>query len=158
MNMPERFDLACTNEKSERERIVMIHAAIMGSIERYLAVLIEHFGGAFPVWLSPTQVSVIPVGAGHIKPARQLTSLLREAGLRVDCDEANETVGYKIRKSEKQKVPYILVIGDKETPKDKKWKETTRLAARIRGKKSLLNIALIKFLERVKRQIAKRSA
>ncbi|OGL87178.1 threonine--tRNA ligase [Candidatus Uhrbacteria bacterium RIFCSPLOWO2_02_FULL_48_12] len=156
MNMPERFDLACTNEKSERERIVMIHAAIMGSIERYLAVLIEHFGGAFPVWLSPTQVSVIPVGAGHIKPARQLTSLLREAGLRVDCDEANETVGYKIRKAEKQKVPYMLVIGDKEVPRGNKWGDKTKLSVRSRGRQTLLSITLSQFIDRLNKQISSR--
>src|SRR3989338_3626839 len=156
MNMPERFDLACTNEKGERERIVMIHAAIMGSIERYLAVLIEHFGGAFPVWLAPVQVALIPVGEKHLKLVSKLAVLFRAQGLRVHFDDANESVGYKIRRAEKQKIPYMLVIGDKEVSKDKQWTDATRLIVRVRGQDKLLKVSLRRFLDRLQRQVATR--
>ncbi len=114
MNQPERFDLFCVNEEGERERVVMIHAAIMGSIERFLAVLIEHFAGHFPVWLAPTQAAVLPVtdkfdGYGH-----EVCRALIAAGVRAEFSEANESLGKRIRAAELAKVPYILVVGEKE--------------------------------------------
>ncbi|MBI4262321.1 threonine--tRNA ligase [Candidatus Uhrbacteria bacterium] len=149
INMPERFDLTCVNEKGENERIVMIHAAIMGSIERFVSVLIEHHAGAFPTWLAPVQVQVLPVSTKHDRSAKKLTKLLLEAGIRVHCDDANETVGYKIRKAEKQKVPYMLVIGDKEA-------KLTKLAVRLRGQQKTKDMMVKKFVERVTKEIEKR--
>lgn len=111
---PERFDLTCTNEKGEKERIVMIHCAIMGSIERFSAVLIEHLGGQFPVWLSPVQVRVLPVSEKHHDYAHEVYKTLRGAGVRVEIDDANESLGKKIRATKTEKIPYFLVIGDKE--------------------------------------------
>jgi len=114
MNMPESFDLTCVNEQGEKERIVMIHAAIMGSIERFLSVIIEHLGGAFPVWLSPVQASVLPIGEKHLKHAKEICESLKESGVRTEIDESNETLGKKIRNAKMQKIPYLLIIGDKE--------------------------------------------
>ncbi len=114
-NMPERFDLTCINEKSEKERIVMIHAAIMGSIERYLSVIIEHFAGAFPLWLAPVQVVILPISEEkHGAYATEVFEELKKAGIRVELDNRNESLGKKIRDFKIQKVPYALVIGDKE--------------------------------------------
>jgi len=114
MNLPERFDLSCVNEKGEKERIVMIHCAIMGSIERFSAVLIEHLGGNFPLWLSPVQVSVIPVAEAHKAYAQQVYETLSGIGIRTQFDDTNEGMGKKIREAKKAKLPYFIVIGDKE--------------------------------------------
>ena len=105
MNMPERFDLTCINEKGEKERIVMIHAAVMGSIERFLSVLIEHLGGAFPLWLSPVQVRVLPVSEKHTAYANEVLAALRAASIRTDVDDANESLGKKIRNAKTEKIP-----------------------------------------------------
>lgn len=114
MNMPERFDLTCINEKGEKERIVMIHAAIMGSIERFLSVLIEHLQGAFPVWLSPVQAKVLSVSEKHAAYAEEVAAALKEAGIRALADVSDESLGKKIRGGKSEKIPYLLVVGDKE--------------------------------------------
>ncbi|MDO8593815.1 MAG: threonine--tRNA ligase [bacterium] len=114
MNMPERFDLTCINEKGGKERIVMIHAAIMGSIERFTAVLLEHTAGVLPFWLSPVQVRVLPVSEKHVVYADEVLAALRTAGIRADADDANESLGKKIRNAKTEKIPYLLVVGDKE--------------------------------------------
>lgn len=120
-NQPEGFDLTCVNEKSEAERIVMIHAAIAGSFERFLAVVIEHFAGKFPLWLSPEQVRLIVVNdtKSLAKFASTIETQLNQAGLRVSVDSSNESVGRKIREAELMKVPYTLVVGDKEAKSGK---------------------------------------
>lgn len=149
-NMPERFDLTCTNERGEKERIVMVHAAIMGSIERFLSILIEHHAGAFPVWLSPVQVVVLPVSTEkHLAGARALASECVAAGIRVEVDQAEETVGNKIRKASKQKTPYILVIGDKELSGEP-------LMVRIRGEIEQVKMTKEDFIRRVKKEIIER--
>jgi threonyl-tRNA synthetase len=130
MNMPERFDLTCKNEAGEDERIVMIHAAIMGSIERFLSIAIEHFAGAFPMWLAPEQVRIASVAETHIAAAQQLANHLRGVGLRVGMDSSNESVGKKIRAAELIKVPYSVVVGDKEAAGEP-------LQVRTRGQKEL---------------------
>ncbi len=114
MNLPERFDLSCINEKGEQERIVMIHCAIMGSIERFSAVLIEHLGGDFPLWLSPTQVAIIPVADVHNEYATQVSEALKSIGVRVTLNTENDSMGKKIREAKKNRLPYFIVIGDKE--------------------------------------------
>jgi threonyl-tRNA synthetase len=118
MNMPERFDLSCINEEGKSERIVMIHAAIMGSIERFLSILIEHYGGAFPTWLSPVQAALIPISDKHAHYAAKLEARLRESGIRTQMFSDNETLGKRIREAEMQKIPFILVFGDKEIEKN----------------------------------------
>ena len=114
INMPERFDLTCVNEKGEKERIVMIHTAIMGSIERFLSVLIEHLSGAFPLWLSPIQVKVIPVGEKQANYAKNIIDALGKANIRAKFDDSNETLGKKVRTAKLEKVPYFVVVGEKE--------------------------------------------
>ena len=114
MNLPERFDLTCTNEKGEKERIVMIHCAIMGSIERFSAVLIEHLGGNFPLWLAPEQVRIIPVSDTHNEYAQQVYEELNAIGIRAFADMSNDSMGKKIRKAKTERLPYFVVVGDKE--------------------------------------------
>ncbi|MBG9508442.1 threonine--tRNA ligase [Bacillus thuringiensis] len=113
--MPEKFDLNYIDENNEKKRPVVIHRAVLGSLDRFLAILIEHFGGAFPAWVAPVQVKVIPVSnAVHEQYANEITLKLAQAGVRVEQDARDEKLGYKIREAQMQKVPYVLVIGDKE--------------------------------------------
>ncbi|MCL5781927.1 MAG: threonine--tRNA ligase, partial [Patescibacteria group bacterium] len=114
MNLPERFDLYCMNEKGEQERIVMIHCAIMGSIERYMSILIEHYAGNFPLWLSPVQVAIIPVGEAHHERACEVRDALVDAGLRCELDLADTGFGKKVRNAKNAKIPYFIIIGDKD--------------------------------------------
>ncbi|MEZ4195172.1 MAG: threonine--tRNA ligase [Candidatus Paceibacterota bacterium] len=114
MNLPERFNLNCINEKGEKERIVMIHCAIMGSLERFTAVMLEHLGGNFPLWLAPEQVKVIPVNDVHHHYAEEVYQALKAVGVRVVLDDSNESMGKKIRSAKQAKLPYFIVIGDKE--------------------------------------------
>lgn len=139
MNMPERFDLTCINERGEKERIVMIHAAIMGSIERFLAVLIEHFQGAFPLWLSPVQAKVLSVSEKHATYAREITAMLKSAGIRAELDDSNETLGKKIRAGKTEKIPYLLVVGDAEI-------ESKNVSIESRDKGNLGVMALAGFI------------
>ncbi|MFN2543542.1 MAG: threonine--tRNA ligase, partial [Actinomycetota bacterium] len=112
--LPERFDMEYMGEDNQRHRPVMIHRAILGTIERFSAVLIEHYAGAFPLWLAPEQVRIVPVADRHMEHAEQLAARVRERGLRVTVDESSETVGKKIRAAELMRVNYTLVVGDKE--------------------------------------------
>ncbi len=117
-NMPERFGITYVGEDNRHHRPYMIHRALLGSLERFLGVLIEHYGGAFPFWLAPLQVRILPVADRHHEYARGVLSRLRRAGIRGELDARNEKIGFKIRESEVQKVPYILVVGDKEIAAD----------------------------------------
>ncbi len=114
MNQPERFDLFCINENGEHERIVMIHAAIMGSIERFLSVIIEHFAGKFPVWLSPVQTTILPVSEKFADYGKSVHEALLAVGIRAELADANESLGKRIREAEMMKVPYVIVVGEKE--------------------------------------------
>lgn len=114
MNMPERFDLTCVNEKGEKERIVMIHCAIMGSLERFMSVLIEHTGGVFPTWLAPVQVKVIPVAEAHAEEASKIQNTLRAAGIRSELDIPDGSFGKKIRAAKTALIPYFIILGDKD--------------------------------------------
>ena len=112
--MPERFDLNCINEKGEKERVVMIHCAIAGSLERFTAVLIEHLGGNFPLWLAPEQARIIPVADTHHDYAAKVLEELIAVGIRATMDGSNESMGKKIRAAKTEKLPYFIVVGDKE--------------------------------------------
>ena len=112
--MPERFDLKYVGADNAEHRPVVIHRAIFGSFERFVALLIEHYGGAFPLWLSPVQVAVLPLADRHVEYARSVRDRLAAAGLRVEVDERQEKIGYKIREAQLQKIPYMLVAGDRE--------------------------------------------
>ncbi len=117
-NMPERFDLTCVNESGEKERVVMVHAAIMGSIERFLSILIEHHAGAFPFWLSPEQIVVLPIADRHNDYAQGVVEQLQAASYRVRLDAGSESLNKKIRNAQKAKLPYMLIIGDEEVEKN----------------------------------------
>lgn len=127
-NQPKNFGLFCINEQGEREPILMIHCAIMGSIERFMSVLIEHFAGVFPLWLAPVQIAVLPVADRHIEFAAQMAKELEMLGLRCTVDTSAESVGKKIRQAEVMKYPVMLVVGDKEM-------ESGELTVRRRGQK-----------------------
>jgi len=113
-NGPERFDLTYVGEDGKEHRPYMVHRALLGSLERFFGVLVEHYGGAFPVWLAPVQVAVIPIADRHVDYARSVAERLRAAGLWVEVDESSERMQAKIRDAQVQKVPYMLVIGDRE--------------------------------------------
>lgn len=156
-NLPERFNLTYVDKDGKEKRPVMIHRAILGSIERFLGVLIEHYAGAFPVWLAPVQVAIVPVGSRHVKSSEKLAAAFKENGIRVSVDDANETVGYKIRKAEKQKVPYMLVLGDKETKGlGPRTIDRKRFMLRIRGKKETVSMSGKQFVKRILEEMEKR--
>jgi len=147
--VPQRFGLTYKDADGKDKTPICIHRAPLSTHERLVGFLIEHYAGAFPVWLAPIQVSIIPVGKRHVKPSFKLAKMLKEEGVRVHVDDLNETVGYKIRKAEKQKAPYMLVVGDKEA-------KGKLLNVRVRGKKKILAISVKKFIENIKKEIEKR--
>ncbi|WKZ29001.1 MAG: threonine--tRNA ligase [Patescibacteria group bacterium] len=155
-NQPKNFGLSCTNEKGEKEQILMIHCAIMGSIERFMSVIIEHFAGAFPLWLAAEQIALLPVGEKHREPCRALEAKLRALGARPWLDESDESVGKKVRGAEKMKIPYSLVLGDKEIPADGDWNDDVKLAVRVRGTKDAVEMTLGELSARIKEEIATR--
>ena len=148
--MPEKFDLVYIGADGERHRPVMLHRTILGSIERFLGILIEHFAGAFPVWLSPVQVAVLPVAERHVPYAREIADLLAQQDIRVECDEENATLGAKIRKAELGKIPYILVVGDREV-------EHRTVSVRRRRVGNLGSMELESFLGRLQREIEEKT-
>jgi len=144
---PKRFNLVYTNEKGKEEFVVMVHRAILGSYERFLALLIEHYAGAFPVWLSPVQVKILPVSSEkHLDYAKKVHSLLLENSIRAEIDSDNETIGKKIREAEKQKIPYMLVVGDKES-------ESDLVAVRTRGLRDIKDMEVEKFVEKIGKEV-----
>ncbi len=149
MNMPERFDLNCINEDGEQERVVMIHAAIMGAIERFLSVLIEHYAGAFPAWLAPIQAVIIPITADQSEYANALAKELASHGLRIEVRDEAETMQNRIRKAEQEKVPYMLVVGAQEQAAHQE-SGTYVSAVRSHGKKSHGTLSALELVERVK--------
>jgi threonyl-tRNA synthetase len=117
--LPQRFELEYIGEDGNAHRPVVIHRAILGTLDRFMAFLIEETKGAFPVWLSPVQVKVLPISDKHIEYANSLKSKMQEKGIRVEVDDRNEKIGYKIREAQLSKVPYMLVVGDKEAESNK---------------------------------------
>lgn len=113
-NLPERFDMIFTNQKGEKEKPFVLHRALFGSFERFIGVLIEHYAGAFPVWLSPVQAIILPIAQNHQQYGQEVLELLKQNNIRAEINLDNETIGKKIRESEMKKIPYLLVIGDKE--------------------------------------------
>ncbi len=149
-NLPERFNLAYVGEDGQEHRPYMVHRALMGSMERFMGVLIEHYAGAFPAWLAPVQAMVIPIADRHVDFARQVAGKLKEAGLRVEVDERNERMNAKIRDAQLQKIPYMLVVGDKEA-------ENGQVALRLRSGENPGPMPLAAFLERALAEVAARS-
>lgn len=148
--LPQRFELEYVEEDGSRKRPVVIHRAILGSFERFFGILIEHYAGAFPLWLSPVQVAIVPVADRHNEAARKICDELFAVGIRVEVDEATESVGKKIRSVEKKKIPYALVIGDREA-------EGGELTVRVRGKAEQEQMSKTDFIARMKREIEERA-
>lgn len=148
-NMPERFGLEYTTSEGSPSRPVMIHRAVLGSLERFMGILIEHYGGAFPLWLSPMQVSVIPVAEAHMNYARAVVKDLQQAGLRVELQTPDETLGARIRKAQTEKIPYMIVVGDKEV-------QAKTVAVRSRSKGDQGAIGLLEFAEKAKLEVSSR--
>lgn len=144
--MPERFDLTYIGPDGERHRPVMIHRTIFGSLERFIGILIEHYAGAFPVWLAPVQVKVIPVSQKFLEYGRQVKRKLEAHDIRVELDERNEKVGYKIREAQMQKIPYMLIVGEKEEAEGS-------VSVRIRGKGDVGTKSLEEFVQEIKERI-----
>ena len=145
--MPERFDLTYTGSDGEKHRPVMLHRTAFGSIERFIGILTEHYAGAFPLWLAPVQVKVLPVTDDHIPYAQQVLEALDKAGLRAELDSRNEKVGYRIREAQLQKIPYMLVLGDREA-------ESGQVAVRDRRDGKTTNMSLEQFLQKAQQEVA----
>jgi len=150
-NLPERFQLEYIDQNGEKQRPVMLHRAILGSVERFMGVLIEHYAGAFPVWLAPVQVHFVPVSEKHVDGAKKLVEEFEKLGLRVSIDEADETVGKKIRNASKQKIPYTVVVGDKELVGDD-WQ------IRVFGQEEQISMSKEDFVKKVKSENDERKA
>ncbi|MGO9404963.1 MAG: threonine--tRNA ligase [Terriglobales bacterium] len=149
-NLPQRFQLEYVAEDGTRKQPLMVHRALYGSVERFFGVLIEHYAGAFPVWLSPVQVAMIPIAERHTEYAEKVASQLRAAGVRVEVDARNEKMNAKIREHAMQKVPFLLVVGDKEA-------EANKVNVRTRGKEKTEDMATAEFVEKIKKLIADKS-
>jgi len=148
---PERFGLEYTGTDNKPHRPVMVHRAIYGTLERFVGFLIEHFAGAFPLWLSPEQVRVLPISDGQLEAARHVAGTLTEAGLRVHLDDRNDTLNYRVRDGELMKVPYLAVVGQREADNG-----TVAVRARGAGKKQEV-IPVADFVERLRREVSTRS-
>lgn len=140
-NLPERFNMVYINEKGKKQQPILIHRALLGSLERFIGVLLEHYAGSLPFWLSPEQIWIIPIGSRHQKYAEQVAKKLKDINLRIEVKNENETVSKKIREGEIQKIPYLLVVGDKEI-------ETKSVRIRERGKGDIGPMKLIQFLKK----------
>jgi len=148
-NLPARFGLEYVAEDGTRKQPVMVHRALYGSVERFFGVLIEHYAGAFPVWLSPVQTVLIPIAERHVPYANQVADQLKAAGVRVEVDARNEKMNGKIREHALQKIPFLLVVGDKET-------EAGKVNVRTRGKEKTDDMATAEFVEKIKQLIAEK--
>ena len=148
-NLPQRFDVNYIDQNGKKQRVIMIHRALLGAIERFIGVLLEYYGGNLPLWLSPVQYWVIPISSKHEKYAAQVAKSLKEAGLRVELKDENETVSKKIREGEIQKIPYLLVVGDKEI-------KSKSVRARERGKGDIGLMKLTKILKEAELKLEKK--
>ena len=146
-NYSARFDLTYIDKDGNKKRPVMLHRVIYGSIERFIGILIEHYAGAFPVWLAPVQVNIIPVsGEHHGEYAKEVLSVLTDNDIRVELDDRNEKLGYRMRESQTRKIPYTLIIGDKE-------KENKTVSYRLYGSEETITASLEEFEELIKNDI-----
>ena len=144
--MPERFELAYIGEDGAKHRPVMLHRVIFGSIERFIGILIEHYAGAFPTWLAPVQVRILPIATAHREYAKTIKKRLEEEGLRVELDERDEKIGYKIREAQLQKIPYMIILGDKEI-------EANAVGVRSRKDGDIGQMEANEFINKIKKEI-----
>lgn len=144
--LPDRFDLGYTDKDGTKKRPVVIHRVIYGSLERFIGVLIEHYAGAFPLWLSPVQVKIIPVRTNHNEMSKRHFDMLRNAGIRVELDDKDENLGGKVRDAKNNKIPYWVVIGDKEV-------EASKITVESRDKGNLGQMSQEEFLKKLLEEI-----
>jgi threonyl-tRNA synthetase len=144
--MPERFDLTYTGADGNKHRPIMIHRALFGSIERFIAILTEHYAGAFPLWLSPVQVKILPLTDRQAEYAQKVRDILIENDIRVECDFRSEKIGYKIREAQMEKIPYMLILGDKEM-------ENNQVSVRVRKIGDIGTLFLEEFMNRLLKEI-----
>jgi threonyl-tRNA synthetase len=142
-NLPQRFDVNYIGEDGLEHQVVMVHRTVLGSMERFMACLVENYAGAFPVWLSPVQVAIIPIADRHLSYAHQVAEELRECGIRVQVDDRSERMNLKIREAQLMKIPYMFVVGDKE-------QEASQVSLRLRNGEDLGLLSIPKFLDRVR--------
>lgn len=150
MNLPERFNVEYIGEDGQKHRTIMIHRACFGSMERFIGILTEHYAGAFPTWLAPVQVKVLPISEKHVEYANQLAKQMRHDYVRVEVDDRNEKIGYKIRQAQMEKVPYMLVVGDKEM-------EENSVNVRKHGGDELGTVPFDEFFNSIKIEIKERN-
>ncbi len=151
VNLPHRFECSYIDEKGERVEPVMLHRVVFGSIERFIGIITEHFGGAFPTWLAPVQVRLLPVNdESHLGYAQEVEKALKEEGIRVEIDPASEKLGYRLRNAQVEKIPYTLVLGDKE-------KENGEVTYRIYGTKEQISVKLEDFIALIKKAIEEKA-
>lgn len=150
MNLPERFNVEYIGEDGQKHRTIMIHRACFGSMERFIGILTEHYAGAFPTWLAPVQVKVLPISEKHVEYANQLAKQMRHDYVRVEVDDRNEKIGYKIRQAQMEKVPYMLVVGDKEM-------EDNSVNVRKHGGDELGTVPFDEFFNSIKIEIKERN-
>jgi threonyl-tRNA synthetase len=155
--MPARFGLTYMSADNRENPVFVIHRALLGSLERFIGIIIEHYGGAFPFWLSPVQVRLIPVGEGHREAVHVLGQQLEADGFRVEIDERDETLGKRIRDSELEKTPFTIVYGDREADAARAWRSFESLAVRERGGEQS-TMSLQELLERFRAELATISA
>lgn len=148
-NMPARFELSYINEKGTKETPVMIHSALIGSPDRFFGVLLEHYAGAFPLWLSPVQVIILPISEKHSSYSEEIFSLLKENKIRAEIDKSSETIGKKIRSAEMKKIPYMLIVGDKE-------KEAETISVRKYKEGDLGSSKTSAFIEKINKEISEK--
>ncbi|UCH51183.1 MAG: threonine--tRNA ligase [Chloroflexota bacterium] len=146
-NLPQRFDVNYIGEDGLEHQVVMVHRTVLGSMERFMACLIEHYAGVFPVWLSPIQVTIIPIADRHLDYANKVAGGLRECDIRVQVDDRSERMNLKIREAQLEKTPYMLVVGDKEM-------DTSQVSLRLRSGEDLGTLSISQFMDRVKPIIA----
>lgn len=150
MNLPERFNVEYIGEDGQKHRTIMIHRACFGSMERFIGILTEHYAGAFPIWMAPVQVKVLPISEKHVEYANQLAKQMRHDYVRVEVDDRNEKIGYKIRQAQMEKVPYMLVVGDKEM-------EDNSVNVRKHGGDELGTVPFDEFFNSIKIEIKERN-
>ena len=145
-----RFELEYTGADGEKHRPIMIHRVVFGSIERFIGILTEHFAGAFPIWLAPVQVELMPIADRHNEFTAKVAAELKKRGIRVEVDDRSEKIGFKIREAQLQKIPYMLVIGDKEV-------ETENVSIRCRKRGDIGTMSVSDFCDMVEKEIREKT-
>ena len=146
--LPQRFNLSYIDKDGNKKTPIMIHRAIFGSFDRFIGILTEHYAGAFPLWLSPVQVKILPIADAHHEYAKEVLNKFEEAGIRVELDDRQEKIGYKIREAQLQKIPYMIILGDKEV-------EAKAVGVRSRKAGDIGQMSIEDFMNKIKEETEK---